>query len=499
MLDPDYEDLLPLLSVPAAQHDPGLGGRHPPPLPPGHPRHDGRRHPRRHPLGHARPSPPRSPPRTASSSWSCSAAATTGFNAFAPISGTDRTRYQTLRGGLAIPAAQLLPGRRAATGSTLASPKLRGALRAQGGSRSSAASASPPTTSRTSPPWPPSWPAPPRPSRSQRLAGSLPRRRHRVRQRHARHHLLLVGAAPPARPAGQGHRRARPGRHVGLRSPPSVGALGLRGRAGLRQRARPGSAPGATAWPPTARRPSGWPRRSTRLYHPELTTTGLVRDLTLAARLDQRQPRHPGDRRQRRRLGHALEPALRPRRAPRRARRRHRGLLHHPRPRLPRPDHAGHVLRVRAPARAQRQRRHRPRHRQRACSSSARTCGAACTAPQPVADRLRRAGQLRADGRLPLGLRHAPRPWLDGDPAAVLGGTFEQLDLFTNVPGGPRTPPGPPPPPNPAKPFADWTALVRQQYVDLLLVTPDAPPGGAVGRASSRPAPRHRRPHHRPS
>ena len=32
-----------------------------------------------------------------------------GFNAFAPISGTDRTRYQTLRGGLAIPAAQLLP------------------------------------------------------------------------------------------------------------------------------------------------------------------------------------------------------------------------------------------------------------------------------------------------------------------------------------------------------------------------------------------------------
>jgi len=32
-----------------------------------------------------------------------------GFNAFAPISGTDRTSYQTLRGGIAIPAAQLLP------------------------------------------------------------------------------------------------------------------------------------------------------------------------------------------------------------------------------------------------------------------------------------------------------------------------------------------------------------------------------------------------------
>ena len=64
--------------------------------------------------------------------------------------------------------------------------------------------------------------------------------------------------------------------------------------------------------------------------------------------------------------------------------------------------------------------------------------------------------------------------WLDGDPAALLGGTFEQLDLFTNVPGGPRTPAPPPPPPNPAKPFADWTLLVRQQYLDLLLLTPTA-------------------------
>jgi uncharacterized protein (DUF1501 family) len=64
--------------------------------------------------------------------------------------------------------------------------------------------------------------------------------------------------------------------------------------------------------------------------------------------------------------------------------------------------------------------------------------------------------------------------WLDGDPTAVLGGSFEQLDLFTNVPGGPRNPAPPPPPPNPATPFADWTALVRQQYLDLLLVDPAA-------------------------
>ena len=60
--------------------------------------------------------------------------------------------------------------------------------------------------------------------------------------------------------------------------------------------------------------------------------------------------------------------------------------------------------------------------------------------------------------------------WLDGDPDQLLGGNYAQLDLFTNVPGGPRVVLPPPPPPNPAKPFPDWTALVRQQYADLLLV-----------------------------
>lgn len=64
--------------------------------------------------------------------------------------------------------------------------------------------------------------------------------------------------------------------------------------------------------------------------------------------------------------------------------------------------------------------------------------------------------------------------WLAADADAVLGGHFEPLDLFTSSPGGPRTPPPPPPPPNPAAPFADWTSLVRQQYLDLLLVTPTA-------------------------
>ena len=35
MRDPDYEDLLPLLSVPAARARPRPRRRHPPPLPPG--------------------------------------------------------------------------------------------------------------------------------------------------------------------------------------------------------------------------------------------------------------------------------------------------------------------------------------------------------------------------------------------------------------------------------------------------------------------------------
>ena len=65
--------------------------------------------------------------------------------------------------------------------------------------------------------------------------------------------------------------------------------------------------------------------------------------------------------------------------------------------------------------------------------------------------------------------------WLDGDPTEVLGGNYAQLDLFTNVPGGPRVVAPPPPPPNPAKPFPDWTALVRQQYADLLLLANPAP------------------------
>ena len=65
--------------------------------------------------------------------------------------------------------------------------------------------------------------------------------------------------------------------------------------------------------------------------------------------------------------------------------------------------------------------------------------------------------------------------WLDGDPTQILGGSYAQLDLFTNVPGGPRVITPPPPPPNPAKPFPDWTALVRQQYADLLLLPDPAP------------------------
>ena len=67
MRDPDYEDLLPLLSVPAAQHDPGLGGVTRRRFLQGTLATDRRRHARHHRAGRRRRSRPPSPPPTASS------------------------------------------------------------------------------------------------------------------------------------------------------------------------------------------------------------------------------------------------------------------------------------------------------------------------------------------------------------------------------------------------------------------------------------------------
>ena len=108
MLDPDYEDLLPLLSVPAASTIRAPAGVT-------------RRRFLQATLATAGAAT-LSGTRWAKEAFGSPIAASDGvlvmvmlgggndgLNAFAPISGTDRCRYQTLRGGLAIPAAQLLP------------------------------------------------------------------------------------------------------------------------------------------------------------------------------------------------------------------------------------------------------------------------------------------------------------------------------------------------------------------------------------------------------
>lgn len=58
--------------------------------------------------------------------------------------------------------------------------------------------------------------------------------------------------------------------------------------------------------------------------------------------------------------------------------------------------------------------------------------------------------------------------WLGGGADAVLGASYPRLDLFARSPGQGGTTTPPPPGPNPAAPFASWTAMVQQQYLDIL-------------------------------
>ena len=57
--------------------------------------------------------------------------------------------------------------------------------------------------------------------------------------------------------------------------------------------------------------------------------------------------------------------------------------------------------------------------------------------------------------------------WLAGGSSTVLGGAYEDLDLFRAHPGR-RRPRHRPPGSGRWKPFADPSTLVRQQYLDLL-------------------------------
>ena len=66
--------------------------------------------------------------------------------------------------------------------------------------------------------------------------------------------------------------------------------------------------------------------------------------------------------------------------------------------------------------------------------------------------------------------------WMGGGSSTVLGGEYEDLDLFRARPGGGSTPP--PPGSGRWTPFADPATLVRQQYLDFLGRPAD--PGGVT-------------------
>ena len=353
MRDPDYEDLLPLLSVPAEVHDPGLAGVT-------------RRRFLQGTLATAG-AVTLGATRWAKEAFASPIAASDGvlvmvmlgggndgLNAFAPISGTDRSRYQTLRGGLAIPAARCCPPPRA-TASTRAS----------------------------------------RSCQPRYAAGRVAVVRGVGQPANDLSHFTLHGDVHGR------HRRARPGpsgwlgryldgvsefdsgmRGITFSSSVPLHLLGTRAKvtavpdqggmwgSDITERFERSAFAAVEAF---ASAPTGLSAWGDKVAANGKAAIGMAADDRRAlpprahhrrararphARRParQRRPRRPGHRRERRRLGHALGPALRPRRAARRARRRHRGVLHHPRPRLPRPDHPGHVLRVRPPPGGQRQR-----------------------------------------------------------------------------------------------------------------------------------------------
>ena len=282
MLDPDYEDLLPLLSVPAAQHDPGPTGVTPTPLPPGHPRHHRSRDPRAAPAGPTRPSPPRSRPPTASSSWSCWEVATTGSTPSPPSPApTGPATRRSEATWPSRPPSSFPPP--AATGSTLVSPSC-GRATPPVGSRSSGASGSPPTTCRTSPRWPPSWPAPPRPPAS---SGWLGRYLDGISEFDSGMRGITFSSSVPLHLLGQ---RAK------VTAVPDQGGMWgsdpterWERSAFAAVQAYAATPTGLSAWgdrvAANGKAAIGMAQTINTLYAPDLTATGLARDLTLAARL----------------------------------------------------------------------------------------------------------------------------------------------------------------------------------------------------------------------
>ena len=469
MLDPDYEDLLPLLSVPAAQHDPGLAGVT-------------RRRFLQATLA-TTGAAALSGTRWAKEAFGSPIAASDGvlvmvmlgggndgLNAFAPISGTDRSRYQTLRGGLAIPAAQLLP---AAEGYGFHPRLTKLRARYATGRVAVVRGVGQPTNDLSHFTSMATFMA--GTASTARSSGWLGRYLDGVTEFDSGMRGITFSSSVPLHLLGQ---RAK------VTAVPDQG--GMWGsdpteaweRAAFAAVQAYGDAPtGLSAWgdrvAANGKAAIGMAQTINTLYQPDLTATGLVRDLTLAARLINA---NLGTRV----IGVSVGGWD-----------THSNQLYDQGELLGELDAGIEAFFTTLAA----------GFRDQTTLATFSEFGRRPEANDSVGTDHGTASVMFVVGENVRGGLHGAQPslttfdqranfvptvdfrsvyatlldrWLDGDPAALLGGTFEQLDLFTNVPGGPRTPPGPPPPPNPAKPFPDWTALVRQQYVDLLITNPAA-------------------------
>ncbi len=469
MLDPDYEDLLPLLSVPAAQHDPGLAGVT-------------RRRFLQATLA-TTGAATLSGTRWAKEAFGSPIAASDGvlvmvmlgggndgLNAFAPISGTDRSRYQTLRGGLAIPAAQLLP---AAEGYGFHPRLAKLRARYAAGRVAVVRGVGQPTNDLSHFTSMATFMA--GTASTARSSGWLGRYLDGVTEFDSGMRGITFSSSVPLHLLGQRAKVTAVPDQGGMWGSDPTEAFE---RAAFAAVQAYGDAPtGLSAWgdrvAANGKAAIGMAQTINTLYQPDLTATGLVRDLTLAARLINA---NLGTRV----IGVSVGGWD-----------THSNQLYDQGELLGELD-AGIEAFFTTLASG---------FRDQTTLATFSEFGRRPEANDSVGTDHGTASVMFVVGENVRGGLHGAQPsltafdqranfvptvdfrsvyatlldrWLDGDPAALLGGTFEQLDLFTNVPGGPRTPPGPPPPPNPAKPFADWTALVRQQYVDLLLTTPTA-------------------------
>ncbi|MEQ1786277.1 MAG: DUF1501 domain-containing protein, partial [Acidimicrobiales bacterium] len=449
MPDPDYEDLLPLLSVPAAQHDPGLAGVT-------------RRRFLQGTLAGAG-AVGLSSTRWAREAFASPIAASDGIlvmlmqgggndglNTLAPISGTDRTRYQTLRGGLALPAAELLP---AADGYGFHPrlPKLRaryaaGRVAVVRGVGQPANDLSHFTSMATF------MAGSSGPSRS---SGWLGRYLDGVSEFDSGMRGITFSSSVPLHLLGS---RAK------VTAVPDQG--GMWG-SDVTERWERSAFAAAQAYAAAPTGLSAWGDRVAAngktaidmaqtidgLYHPDLTTTGLVRDLTLAARLINA---NLGTRV----IGVSIGGWD-----------THSAQLYDHGELLGEVDDAIEAFfTTLAPA-----------FRDQTTLATFSEFGRRPERNDSNGTDHGTAGVMLVVGENVRGGLHGLAPsltafdprgnlvptvdfrsvyatlldrWLDGDPAAVLGGTFEQLDLFTNVPGGPRTPPPPPPLPFPTRSFS---------------------------------------------